>query len=368
MDILFVTSHFGSHENVGFMPLVGAELYRRGHDVRGLQYEETDTLDVFPIDQIETRTLQTPHWISQWLLYRDWKPKVRRYLAHASPDIVVTDRQCMIPTIDAATDLDIPTVGVVPGLGFTRFDPNDLRKCKTPRFRSAPTSVKIQYPFVRSLFRKHKRVLADATMVVVISEFLRTVIRKTFKRDSELIYTPVHLSDVRADSQSPKHLTIVNPRTILKGSELTIEIAEQLDDHNFLVAGEFAEETHTQRAQELDNVRHLGWVDDMRSVYAESSAVLVPSYVEEGGGPRVVIEGFANGVPAVGTDRGAIPEHIQDAGCIVTDPHNIEDWRICIEQVLSNRSELAQKARKYAERYDSDQRINDFEQILQNIE
>jgi glycosyltransferase involved in cell wall biosynthesis len=364
MDVLFVTSHFGSDENVGFMPLVGAELCRRGHDVRGLQYGEVDTLDVFPIDQIETRALRPPHWINQWLLYRDWKSKVRSYLSYKSPDIVVTDRQCMIPTIDAANELGIPTVGVIPGLGFSRFDPYDFRECKTPRFFSAPLSVKLQYPFVRSLFRQHKRVLADATSVVVISEFLRTVMRETFERETELVYTPVHLDDVRVDSHSPEYLTIINPRTALKGSELTITLAEELPDHKLLIAGTFAAESHAERASELENVHHLGWVDDMRNVYEKSKVVLVPSLVEEGGGPRVVIEGFANGIPAVGTNRGAIPEHIQDAGALVTDPHDISEWSSCIEKVLSNRAELAEKALRYVERYDANRQIDTFEQVL----
>ncbi len=364
MKMLFVTTHFGSDNNIGFMPLVGAELVQRGHNVRGLQYEETETLDAFPIDQIETRELRTPHWVNQWLLYRDWKPKVRSYLSQHRPDIVVTDRQCMIPTIDAASELDIPTVGVVPGLGFTRFDPYDLSKCKAPRFLSVPISVKLQYPFVQSLFRWHKRALARASTVVVISEFLRAVICETFERDTELVYTPVPLDEVRVSSQSPEYLTIINPRTILKGSKLTINLAEGMPDHEFLIAGTFAEEAHTRRARELENVRHLGWVDDMREVYKKSNVVLIPSLVEEGGGPRVVIEGFANGIPAVGTNRGAVPEHIEDAGAIVTDPHDIDEWSSCIEQVLSNRAELAQKARKYVERYEAGRRVDEFEQIL----
>jgi glycosyltransferase involved in cell wall biosynthesis len=364
MDILFVTTNFGSDENVGFMPLVGAELSRRGHDARGLQYEEADCIDAFPIHQIETRELHTPHWISQWLFYRDWKPKVQSYLSHSEPDVVVTDRQCMIPTIDAANELSIPTVGVVPGLGFSRFDPYDLRDCKAPRFWSAPTSVKLQYPFVISLFQQHKQVLADATAIVVISEFLRSVMRDTFARETELIHTPVHLDEVRVTSQSPEYLTVVNPRTILKGSQLTIELAEGMPNHEFLIAGTFAEDSHTQRARELENIRYLGWVDDMRSVYAKSSAVLVPSLVEEGGGPRVVIEAFANGIPAIGTNRGAVPEHIQDAGFIVSDPYDVSEWSSHVEKVLSNRARFSRKAKKYANKYDATQRIDDFERLL----
>lgn len=369
MDLLFITSNFGSDENVGFMPLVGAELTRRGHNVQGVQYEEAETLNTFPIDQIGTRNLGTPHWINQWLLYRDWESQIKSYLSCESPDIVVTDRQCMIPTIDAANELDIPTVGFIPGLGFSRFDPYDLRECKTPRFLSAPLSVKLQYPFVRLLFRRHKQVLADATSVVVISKFLRTVMRETFGRESELVYTPVNLDEVRVDSHSPEYLTIINPRTILKGSELAIKLAKGMPDHEFLIAGTFAAESHTKRASELENVRHLGWVDDMRTVYEKSSVVLVPSLVEEGGGPRVVIEGFANGIPAVGTNRGAVPEHIQDAGAIVTNPYDIDEWRSCIEEVLSSRATLAQNTKKYVERYDAERRIDDFEQILyQHVE
>ncbi|WP_302080895.1 glycosyltransferase family 4 protein [Salinibaculum rarum] len=367
MQILLVTSHFGAHENVGFMPLVGAELARRGHDVRGLQYEEGEVIDAFPIDRVSTRELYTPYWFGQWLFYRDWVPKVRSYISDVDPDIIVTDRRCMAPTLLAADDLGVPAVGVVPGLGFTRFDPWNLDERKTPSFLGAPFSVKIQYPFVQRLFQWHRQALAAASETVVISEFLQDVLHNTFDCDSTIVRTPVPLDDVRASSVDPKYLTVVNPRTTLKGSRLTARIAEHFPNYEFQIAGEFASKEDQQRIAGLNHVDHLGWVDNMQRVYENASLILVPSLVEEGGGPRVVIEGFANGIPAVGSDRGAIPEHINDAGRVVSNPMDMEEWRTAIEQALEHRDELSQQAYNAARQYDARDRVEEFERVLHRV-
>lgn len=367
MEVLLVTSHFGSDERVGFMQLVGAKLTRRGHSVRGLQYETGEVLDNFPIDRIGTRELYTPYWLGQWLFYKDWLPKVQSYISEVNPDVIITDRRCMAPTLLAAEKINIPSVGVVPGLGFTRFDPNNLGHKKNPSFWTAPASVKLQYPFIGHLFRWHVRAVKCASEMVVISNFLQEVLETTFNRNSTIVRTPVPLNNVRAKSADPRYLTVVNPRTTLKGSNLTVHIAEHLEDYNFQIAGEFANESDRQRVANLDNVKHLGWVDNMSEVYRKASLVLVPSLVEEGGGPRVVIEGFANGVPAIGTNRGAITEHIDGAGRIVSNPHDVDEWAKKINDALSNRKELSQQARENATLYDADKRVSEFEDVLHRI-
>lgn len=367
MKILFITSHFGANENVGFMPLVGAALARRDHDVRGYQYEGGEVLNAFPIDRTTTREIYTPYWFGQWMFYRDWFPTVRSHLSDLDPDVVVTDRRCMAPTLLAANDLGIPSIGVVPGLGFTRFNPYDLGEEKTPSFLGAPLSLKVQYPFVEHLFRLHHRALASATEIVVISEFLQNVLQSTFDRNSTIIRTPVPLNEVRATSHQPQYLTVVNPRTTLKGSRLTARIAEHAPDYEFQVAGEFASEKDRQRVASLNNVNHLGWVDKMDEVYERAKLVLVPSLVEEGGGPRVVIEGFANGIPAVGTNRGAIPEHIGDAGHVVSNPQDVDEWKLRIEQALDHRDKMSERALRVAEQYEATGRVDEFERVLQRV-
>ncbi len=344
--------------------MVGTELANRGHDVSGLQYESGEVVDSFPIRRTSASEVYTPYWFGQWLFYRDWKPTIRSYLSKNAPDVVVTDRRCMVPTIAVAESLDIPAVGVVPGLGFTRFDPYDLGPDKRPSFIGAPKSVKLQYPFVKALFREHRTVLQEASRVVTISEFLRETLTKTFHCESELVRTPVRLDEVRANSVDPEYLTFVNPRSELKGADIVLALAAELPDEEFLIAGNFPGETYERRAQSMDNVTHLGWVDDMRDVYRRTKLILVPSLVEEGGGPRVVLEGFANGIPSVGTNRGAIPEHIGEAGATVSTPHDIGEWKGRISTVLQEYDEYADRASQSAGAYAVEGRITEFEQVL----
>jgi glycosyltransferase involved in cell wall biosynthesis len=159
---------------------------------------------------------------------------------------------------------------------------------------------------------------------------------------------------------------MVNPRTELKGVEILFDLVDNLDEE-FLIAGEFADDKYVERAKRAENVTHLGWVSDMREVYRQTRLVIVPSLVEEGGGPRVVLEGFANSIPAVGTNRGAIPEHVANAGAVVDNPYDIEQWKECVKRVLSDYNIYARRATERAEQFDADPLIRCFEQILHSV-
>lgn len=367
MDLLFVTPGFGADPDTSFMPLVATELVSRGHDVQGVQYEEGETPDTFPVDTLSVPNITTPWWAGRWLIYQTWKQSIQSYIAEKDPDVIVADRVCIAPTVKAAQSIDVPVISVIPGLGFTRFDPLDLGVDKTPSLGELPWSAKIQYPFVRSLFHQNKKALSEADEVVVISEFLQQTIETTFSRRPTIVRTPVPVSSIQADSHNRAFITLVNPRNELKGADVFERIANAMPDENFQVAGTFASSDREERIRSLDNVELLGWVDDMREVYARTKLVLVPSRYEEGGGPRVVLEGFANGVPAIGTDRGAIPEHIQGAGKVVSDPDCIDEWQQKIQGVLSNREYFSAKAEKQVKSFDAERQVNQFEEVIKSL-
>jgi glycosyltransferase involved in cell wall biosynthesis len=63
----------------------------------------------------------------------------------------------------------------------------------------------------------------------------------------------------------------------------------------------------------LNNVVLTPNTDDMRPVYGRARLLLAPSLWWEGMG-RVLVEAMMNGIPAVITERGGMPEMVQDAG------------------------------------------------------
>ncbi|MFZ5527613.1 MAG: glycosyltransferase [Pseudomonadota bacterium] len=65
--------------------------------------------------------------------------------------------------------------------------------------------------------------------------------------------------------------------------------------------------------------------DDLSAVWASSRVVLMPSLVDEAAG-RVALEAMLNGVVPVVSDRGALPETVDDAGCVVPLPEALH-WQ-----------------------------------------
>lgn len=362
MNILFADPGFNEDEATDFMTLMATRLAERGHQVRGIQYQGMETTS-FPVEKLDCPDVRIPWWAGRLLLYEIWYRRFRSYLSDHSPDVIVASRVLVAPSVRAAGST--PILGFFGGLGFTRFNPYNFDRDKTPSFRRLPGNAKFQYPFVKRLHTENSRYLPRTDEIVVISDFLWEVIYDTFRVDSSIVRTPVCLKEYRAEDRSPRYLTIINPRTKLKGADIFLDIATRLDDQEFLVAGEFGDETIRRSAENLENVTCLGWVDDMKRVYEQTKLVIVPSRYEEGGGPRTVIEGFVNGIPAVGTRRGAIPEHINGGGETVSDPDDIDAWIRTIRRVLNEYEAYAENARKETKKYAHEPRVDEFETLLE---
>jgi glycosyltransferase involved in cell wall biosynthesis len=80
-----------------------------------------------------------------------------------------------------------------------------------------------------------------------------------------------------------------------------------------LVVGD-GPEAASLRARAVPGVRFAGEVPatDVPGMIATTRAVLVPSLWEEPAVPRVVLEAFAAGVPVIVSDRGALPDGVED--------------------------------------------------------
>ncbi len=82
----------------------------------------------------------------------------------------------------------------------------------------------------------------------------------------------------------------------------------------------------------------------MRPVYAATRLVLMPSVVEEGWG-RVVTEGQLSGIPALVSDRGALPETVGDGGVVVPLHASAEAWQQAFDRLWDDRAFYAERAR-----------------------
>ena len=107
----------------------------------------------------------------------------------------------------------------------------------------------------------------------------------------------------------------------------------------------------------------------MAEVYANTKLLLVPSTYQEGG-CRVIAEAFANGVPAVGSDLGGIPDYIGDGGCVVENYRDIAAWVEVVRDILADQeryADLAERAHRRRALFEIEARIDEFEVLLERL-
>lgn len=135
-------------------------------------------------------------------------------------------------------------------------------------------------------------------------------------------------AQVVAQQHSPERILFVNP-TLEKGVAVVIRLAMLLErrrpDMVFEVVesrGAWADMLRLvssaigQPREALDNVVVTPNTGDMRPVYARARLLLAPSLWWESGA-RVLVEAMLNGIPAVITDNGGMPEMVQGGGIIL---------------------------------------------------
>ncbi len=100
------------------------------------------------------------------------------------------------------------------------------------------------------------------------------------------------------------------------------------------------------------NVEFVGFELNIGKVLEEARILVAPSVIEESFG-RVVVEGFACGVPVIATDMGGFKEIIDDGkDAILVEPKNSEQIADSILKLLNNpdyAAELVKNARKKVE-------------------
>lgn len=172
------------------------------------------------------------------------------------------------------------------------------------------------------------------------------------------ISTPVTLPLIEPDAyrvlRNGDAALMVNP-TLLKGVEIFFRLAEARPRIRFIAveSWEITDEWRlilANRARALGNVELWPPAADMRPAYARSRLVLMPSFHEETFG-RVVAEAQVSGIPALCSDRGALPQTGGEGALYVDVDAPIERWVGALDTMLGpDYGRFSIKARLEAER------------------
>lgn len=149
-----------------------------------------------------------------------------------------------------------------------------------------------------------------------------------------------------------------------KGVDVVMELARRMPDVAFLCAGHGSEEDALRKAAaQQKNISIVSTLSPKKlwELVAESAAVLVPSRWPEPFG-LVALESLALGTPAIVSNRGGLPEIVEDGvSGFVLSPDDVESWERAVRTLLPDeagdlsetqlqRAEAAQvRARKVGE-------------------
>jgi len=134
------------------------------------------------------------------------------------------------------------------------------------------------------------------------------------------VIPPIFRPELYRTPGEGRYVTFINPVAV-KGVELALAVAELCPDIPFLFVRGWplsakAESQLQRHLARLSNVRLIERSNDMRSIYAETRVLLVPSQWEETWG-RVVSEAQFSGIPVLSSNSGGLPESVGPGGILL---------------------------------------------------
>jgi glycosyltransferase involved in cell wall biosynthesis len=138
-----------------------------------------------------------------------------------------------------------------------------------------------------------------------------------------------------------ENVVLINP-TQLKGAEIFFRLAEARPSIPFLAVESWniSDDWRTvlvNRARALGNVALWQASEDMREVFAQARLILMPSIHEETFG-RAIAEAQVSGIPALISDRGALPETLGEGGIVVPLDAGPDAWAAALDRIWSDPS------------------------------
>lgn len=168
-----------------------------------------------------------------------------------------------------------------------------------------------------------------ADSVIVPSRFAADYYLKTLGLHCTVLPNLVDLARVRAQTQTSRYVTFVNP-SYEKGVFAFARIADELgrrrpDIPLLVVEGRGSERTLADCGIDLrvhGNVSLMAHTHDPRKFWGVTRICLMPSLWWENQ-PLTAIEAMVNGIPVIGSDRGGLPEALGNAGVVLPLPDRI---------------------------------------------
>jgi glycosyltransferase involved in cell wall biosynthesis len=225
-----------------------------------------------------------------------------------------------------------------------------------------------------------------ATQVVVVSQAVGSMFSSHTQRKTRVIYNgvdPQHFDPTAYDSFAVRSVFSIQPSQSVVGiigrlhpskrhHDLFLAMSElrrRWPDCLLLVVGDGPLEPDlrlTARHLGIEkNVRFLGYLADVREVFAALDVLVLPSDHEAF--PRVPLEAMAMAKPVVATNVGGIPEAVvPDTGLLVS-VGNPKELAVAISFILEDQERAAQMGRRGRERVLAQFSLRRYVQGLEDV-
>ena len=142
-------------------------------------------------------------------------------------------------------------------------------------------------------------------------------------------------------------------------------------DTKLIIAGTGPLEDYVKENTKINkNIVYVGGLDSnqIKDYYSISDTLIIPSTHDEGFG-RVILEALSSGIPVIGSNRGGIPEAVDDKVSILIDvsPENIKKSILDMKKMIekNGKKNIQETCREFAEKNYSCDNINKFIDIYE---
>jgi glycosyltransferase involved in cell wall biosynthesis len=240
-----------------------------------------------------------------------------------------------------------------------------------PLLRRAVAAGLPSFFMVRSLANLFAvgRFVPDGVRLIANSPFTAAVALQALGQAPEVVLPPVDVAAYAVERRERRYVTFVNPMPE-KGVDVALAVARAMPETSFLfVNGKWGDRRYGDLGTGLRNVESWNAREDMRSVYAVTDVLLVPSQVPEAFG-RVVVEAHASGIPVVAAAIGGLPYTLGQGGLLVSPKGDVRGYvdalrRLRADPELYARLSAAATANGRRPEFAAERQVDRFVEIVE---
>lgn len=196
--------------------------------------------------------------------------------------------------------------------------------------------------------------------IFTVSNFSRSELNKYFGIPKEKIHVTYngveHLKAIQPDdrilAKIPKdYVLAVSSQNPTKNFKLVLEVAEQLPDIHFVIAGGSNAKVFTGKKEKaLANVHYVGYVSDQELValYRHARVFVYPSLYEGFGIPP--LEAMLNGCPVIAAEKASLPE-VLESNVLYCNPFYKKDLERSIVLLLDDKNNKRISSKIFLDKY-----------------